>query len=70
MDKPRRPSSPHVNFYRSFGRPIGKVFLGAVVTYQTIYWIWVKLETDEIKDNKRKEISDLEAKVRRMQDKP
>lgn len=42
-----------MGFYRSFGRPIAKVFLGAVVTYQTVYWVWVKLETDEIKDYKR-----------------
>ena len=42
-----------VGFYRSFGRPIGKVFLGAVFTYQIVYWGWVKLETDEIKEEKR-----------------
>ena len=23
------------------------------MTYQTVYWIWAKLETDEIKDKKR-----------------
>lgn len=42
-----------MGFYRSFGRPIAKVFLGAVVTYQIVYWVWVKLETDEIKGKKR-----------------
>ena len=42
-----------VRFYKSFGRPIAKVFLGAVFTYQVVYWGWVKLETDEIKRQKK-----------------
>ena len=33
--------------YRAFAAPFGKVFLGAVLTYQIIYWTWMKLETDE-----------------------
>ncbi|KAM0796288.1 hypothetical protein BDR22DRAFT_868036 [Usnea florida] len=53
MEKTSKPVSPHVGFYRSFGRPIAKVFLGAVVAYQTIYWVWVKLEVEEIKNKKR-----------------
>ncbi|KAJ5732048.1 hypothetical protein N7493_003529 [Penicillium malachiteum] len=35
--------------YGAFARPFGKVFLGAVLTYQIIYWTWMKLETDETK---------------------
>lgn len=42
-----------VGFYKSFGGPVAKVFLGAVFTYQAVYWAWVKLETDEIKNSKR-----------------
>lgn len=42
-----------MGFYKSFGRPIAKVFLGAVFTYQLAYWLWVKLETDEVKKKKR-----------------
>lgn len=42
-----------MGFYKSFGRPIAKVFLGAVFTYQLAYWLWVKLETDEAKKEKR-----------------
>lgn len=53
MNKPSKRLSPHLGFYRSFGRPIAKVFLGGVVTYQTVYWVWVKLETDEVKEEKR-----------------
>lgn len=41
-----------VGFYKSLGRPIAKVFFGAVFTYQVVYWLWVKLETDEIRDRK------------------
>ena len=44
-----------MGFYKSFGRPIAKVFLGSVVTYQTVYWLWVKLDTDDAKDKKRSE---------------
>ncbi|KAL2049775.1 hypothetical protein ABVK25_009998 [Lepraria finkii] len=70
MDKPSKPISPHVGFYKSFGRPIAKVFLGAVFTYQTVYWLWVKLETDEIRDKKKKEMSQLEAEIRKVRAKP
>ncbi|KAJ5677402.1 uncharacterized protein N7477_003035 [Penicillium maclennaniae] len=35
--------------YKTFTRPFGKVFLGAVLVYQVIYWSWLKLEMDESK---------------------
>jgi hypothetical protein len=35
--------------YKTFAGPFGKVFLGAVLVYQVIYWTWLKLETDESK---------------------
>lgn len=35
--------------YRPFGAPFLKVFLGAVFTYQVIYYAWMKLETSEKK---------------------
>ena len=44
-----------MGFYKSYGRPIAKVFLGAVFTYQAVYWLWVKLETDEIMARKKGE---------------
>ncbi|MCJ1460646.1 hypothetical protein MMC28_011028, partial [Mycoblastus sanguinarius] len=53
MDKASKSMSPHVGFYKSFGRPVAKVFFGAVFTYQTVYWLWLKLETDEIRDRKK-----------------
>ncbi|KAF2416432.1 hypothetical protein EJ08DRAFT_643913, partial [Tothia fuscella] len=37
-------------FYKSFGFPVIKVFLGALFTYQLIYWSWLKLESLEVKE--------------------
>jgi hypothetical protein len=37
-------------FYKTFTRPIAKVLLLAVFTYQLAYWSWVKLETDETRE--------------------
>lgn len=34
-------------FYKTFTRPIAKVLVVAVFSYQLIYWGWVKLEADE-----------------------
>lgn len=35
--------------FRPFGRPFIKVFLGAIFSYQLIYFTWMKLETWEKK---------------------
>lgn len=43
---------PQVGFYKTFTRPIAKVMLMAVFTYQVAYWSWIKLEKDEIKAQK------------------
>ncbi|KAL6849778.1 hypothetical protein ACO1O0_009323 [Amphichorda felina] len=50
-------------FYKTFTRPVAKVLLIAVLTYQFVYWSWMKLETDEIRAETDATISDLEAKV-------
>ncbi|KAI9880676.1 MAG: hypothetical protein M1830_001680 [Pleopsidium flavum] len=52
MAERSKPVSPHVGFYRSFGRPVAKVFLVAVFTYQAAYWSWLKLEALEIRADK------------------
>ncbi|KAJ5554456.1 hypothetical protein N7513_004415 [Penicillium frequentans] len=52
--------------YGAFVRPFGKVFLGAVLTYQIIYWSWMKLETDDIKLQKNEQLSGLEKKAREL----
>jgi hypothetical protein len=40
--------SKHASFYKTFGRPILKVALGAIFTYQLAYYGWVKMETIEV----------------------
>ncbi|KAJ5675833.1 hypothetical protein N7462_008730 [Penicillium macrosclerotiorum] len=52
--------------YNFFARPFGKVFLGAVLTYQIIYWTWLKLEMDESKLEKNEEITSLEKQAREL----
>jgi hypothetical protein len=54
------------SFYKSFGPPVLKVFLGAVFTYQLLYWTWLKLESLEIKKEKNEEIANLEEEVKRL----
>lgn len=44
---PAGPERP--NFYKTFSRPIFKVALMAIFTYQLAYYGWTKLETDEVK---------------------
>ncbi|EOO02940.1 hypothetical protein UCRPA7_1508 [Phaeoacremonium minimum UCRPA7] len=58
------------NFYKTFTRPVAKVLLMAIFTYQLAYWGWVKLEQDEIRDQREKEITGLEAEVKRLQGPP
>ncbi|CCX34095.1 Similar to hypothetical protein PAAG_04671 [Paracoccidioides brasiliensis Pb01]; acc. no. XP_002793141 [Pyronema omphalodes CBS 100304] len=52
-----KPTSPHINIYKDFGRPFIKVFLMAVFVYQTMYWGWMKMEKDELKQEKNGESS-------------
>jgi hypothetical protein len=56
-------TNPTTQFYKTFTRPIAKVLLTATLTYQFLYWAWVKLETDEIRAETDATITDLEAKV-------
>ncbi|KAI0119196.1 hypothetical protein F4814DRAFT_447009 [Daldinia grandis] len=45
--------SPNAQFYKTFGRPIAKVFLVAVFTYQLAYYFWLRLEQDETRAEMR-----------------
>ncbi|PSK55228.1 hypothetical protein B9Z65_2617 [Elsinoe australis] len=56
-------SNAHRNFWKSFGRPIAKVFLGAMFTYQLTYFAWLKLESIEEKFDKDGEVKRLEAQL-------
>ncbi|KAF2003468.1 hypothetical protein P154DRAFT_520080 [Amniculicola lignicola CBS 123094] len=44
----RQPQTRAGTFYKSFGSPILKCFLGALFTYQVTYWTWMKLESVEV----------------------
>ncbi|KAF7551550.1 hypothetical protein G7046_g7700 [Stylonectria norvegica] len=58
-----KPPSVTAQFYKQFTRPIAKVGLLAVFTYQFLYWGWLRLETDEIRAERDATIAGLEAKV-------
>lgn len=58
---------PQVLFYKTFTRPVLKVFLTAIVAYQIAYLGWMKLEQDEIKAERTQEVAALEAKVAELQ---
>ncbi|PQE31978.1 Inner membrane assembly complex subunit 17 protein [Rutstroemia sp. NJR-2017a WRK4] len=58
--------SPTRNFYKTFTRPVAKVLLMATFTYQFVYWGWVKLEKDEMMEDKRREIRGLEETLERV----
>ncbi|KAL5365821.1 hypothetical protein BJX96DRAFT_180186 [Aspergillus floccosus] len=52
--------------YKLFASPFAKVFLGAIFTYQVIYWTWLKLEMDESKFEKNQEVASLEKEARAL----
>ncbi|KAM3561778.1 hypothetical protein MY1884_002207 [Beauveria asiatica] len=56
-------ANPTTSFYKTFSRPIAKVMILAVFTYQVAYWTWSKLEADEACDKIDAEIETLEKKV-------
>lgn len=43
------PSQQQPSFMKTFSRPIFKVALMAIFTYQLVYYGWMKLETDEVR---------------------
>ncbi|RMJ22482.1 hypothetical protein PHISP_06657 [Aspergillus sp. HF37] len=65
---PNQPSSfkEGLSRYKVFGGPFAKVFLGAIFTYQVLYWCWLKLEMDEEKCEKNKEVAALESKAKEL----
>ncbi|PYI06244.1 hypothetical protein BO78DRAFT_369430 [Aspergillus sclerotiicarbonarius CBS 121057] len=52
--------------YKLFMSPFAKVFLGAIFTYQVLYWTWLKLEMDESKYEKNQEVAALEQKAKEL----
>ncbi|KAJ4145745.1 hypothetical protein LMH87_004582 [Akanthomyces muscarius] len=55
--------NPTTSFYKTFSRPIAKVMILAVFTYQVAYWSWIKLEADEVRGKIDAEIETLEKTV-------
>ncbi|KAK9414444.1 putative Inner membrane assembly complex subunit 17 [Seiridium unicorne] len=58
-----RPSQQQPSFYKTFSRPIFKVALMAIFTYQLAFYAWTKLETDEIRADAAATIADLEKRI-------
>ncbi|KAI1261236.1 hypothetical protein F5Y18DRAFT_206321 [Xylariaceae sp. FL1019] len=54
-------------FYKTFGRPVAKVFLMAIFTYQLAYYFWVRLEQDETRATMQATISELEARIEELE---
>lgn len=54
----------HTSFYRTHGRALFKALTLAFFTYQVVYWAWLVLETEELKEHKSREIRGLEGEVR------
>lgn len=53
-------------FYKSFGRPIAKVFFMALFTYQVLHYTWMRLESMEEKEEKSAELQGLEGRLREL----
>ncbi|KAL7925265.1 hypothetical protein ACQKWADRAFT_283496 [Trichoderma austrokoningii] len=60
-------SGSAAQFYKTFTRPIGKVLVLAVFTYQVAYWTWLKLEADEHCEETDATIAALETTVNEYQ---
>jgi hypothetical protein len=53
-------------FYKSFGRPIAKVFFMALFTYQVLHYSWMRLESMEEQEEKTAELQGLEGQLREL----
>ncbi|KAK4939854.1 hypothetical protein LTR10_019921 [Elasticomyces elasticus] len=62
-----QPEKP-INFYKTHGRAFFKAITLAFLTYQIAYWAWLTLETEEVMDQKKREIKSLESEVRLLDD--
>ncbi|KAF7533905.1 hypothetical protein G7054_g6677 [Neopestalotiopsis clavispora] len=62
-----RPSQQRQSFYQTFSRPIFKVALMAIFTYQLVYYGWTRLETDEIRADAAATIADLEKRIESLE---
>lgn len=56
--EPQRP-----NIYKVFGRPFAKVFLGAMLTYQVLYYAAERMRLNEVQEEKMAEVGRLEGEI-------
>ena len=59
-----QPPNPHGTFYKTFGLPLAKTFLIAVVTYQVLYISWSKLESMDVTREKEAEMRGLRGQLK------
>ncbi|KAJ6263409.1 hypothetical protein Dda_1972 [Drechslerella dactyloides] len=64
---PDKKPSPHVSYYRVYGRAFARVLLMSLLVYQGLYYGWIYLEHLEVKTTKEEEIRRLEDKIRELQ---
>ncbi|KAK8255356.1 hypothetical protein HDK77DRAFT_478943 [Phyllosticta capitalensis] len=71
QSKPAKQDAPasnkHRDFYKDFGPPILKVFLGAFIVYQGLYYGWLKLEDVEKRQDSEAEIERLKTQIAHAQ---
>ncbi|KAK8101572.1 hypothetical protein PG999_011946 [Apiospora kogelbergensis] len=62
------PAEPeHKSFIKVFGRPIFKVALMAIFTYQLAYYGWLRLEQNETREVLNDTIADLETRIAELE---
>lgn len=61
-------SNPHRAYYQTHGRALFKCLTLAFLTYQIVYWTWLTLETEEIKEGKNREVKGLEGELRLLEE--
>ncbi|KAK6334058.1 hypothetical protein TWF696_002560 [Orbilia brochopaga] len=59
--------SPHVSYYRVYGRAFARVLLMSLLVYQGLYYGWIYLEHLEVKTTKEEGIRQLEEKIHELQ---
>ncbi|KTW32146.1 uncharacterized protein T551_00828 [Pneumocystis jirovecii RU7] len=52
--------SPHIMFWKMYGRPFGRVFLIASITYFGLHFLWWHLYVEEKRAQKQAHLSQLE----------
>jgi hypothetical protein len=70
LENPQPPpqSNPHKAYYQTHGRALFKCLTLAFFTYQMVYWAWLTIESEDHKDQKKREIRGLEGEVRLLQE--